>query len=177
MEISIKIAPNDIQGTLAHIGETWNKFNPAHPFEYTFLDESFARFYQSEEKLQSLFNWFSLLSIFISCLGLFGLAAFAAERRTKEIGVRKVLGASISNIILLLSKEFTKWILIANIIAWPAAWIYLNSWLGKFAYKTEIGWSAFIIAAAAALLIALFTVSFQAFKAAAANPIKALRYE
>ncbi len=138
--ISVKIAPDDIQGTLAYIRETWNKFNPAHPFEYTFLDESFARFYQSEEKLQTLFSYFSLLSIFISCLGLFGLAAFAAERRTKEIGVRKVLGASVANLVLLLSKEFTKWILIANIIAWPAAWLYLDSWLGKFAYKTEIGW-------------------------------------
>ena len=175
--ISIKIKPTDIQNTITYIKDTWNKFNPEYPFEYYFLDENFAQMYKSEEKLQTLFSYFSLLSIIISCLGLFGLAAFAAEQRTKEIGVRKVLGASISNIVLLLSKEFTKWVLLANIIAWPLAWFYLNSWLDEFAYQTEIGWDIFILAGLMAIVIALLTVSSQAIKAAVTNPVEALRYE
>jgi putative ABC transport system permease protein len=175
--ISIKIKPTDIQNTIAYIKGTWNKFNPEYPFEYYFLDENFAHTYQSEENLQTLFTYFSLLSIIISCLGLFGLAAFAAEQRTKEIGVRKVLGASISNIVLLLSKEFTKWVFVANIIAWPLAWFYLNSWLDDFAYQTEIGWDIFILAGFMAMVIALLTVSSQAIKAAVTNPVEALRYE
>jgi len=117
------------------------------------------------------------LAIFISCLGLLGLASFTAEQRTKEMGVRKVLGASILNIVFLLSKEFTKWVLLANIIAWPAAWFAMNKWLDGFAYKTEISWWIFFSAGIAALVIAVITVSSQAFKAAASNPIKALRYE
>jgi len=176
-KISIKISPDDVRNTIAHIRETWNRFNPAYPFEYYFLDENFKRMYQSEEKLQSLFSSFSILAIFISCLGLFGLAAFAAERRFKEIGIRKVMGASITNIVLLLSKEFTKWILVANIIAWPLAWFYLNSWLDAFAYRIEISWFTFILAAALALLIALLTVSSHAIKAATSNPVNALKYE
>jgi putative ABC transport system permease protein len=175
--ISIKINSKDIQKTIAQIQATWNQFNPEYPFEYYFLDERFDSIYQSEEKMQSLFSYFSLLSIFISCLGLFGLAAFAAEQRTKEIGVRKVVGASISNIILLLSKEFTKWILIANIIAWPLAWIYVNSWLDDFAYRTDVGWWLFVLAGGSTLIIALLTVSSQAIKAAVTNPIESLRYE
>ena len=175
--ISIKIKPGDMQNSIAHIQDTWSKFNPEYPFEYYFIDETFDRTYQSEAKLQTLFGYFSLLSIFISCLGLFGLAAFAAERRTKEIGVRKVLGATVSNIVFLLSKEFTMWILIANIVAWPVAFFAMNSWLQNFAYRTEIGWEIFIISGLAALVIALSTVSFQAIKAALANPINALKYE
>lgn len=175
--ISVKIEPNDVQNTVAHIQETWNKFNPQYPFDYYFLDETFERSYRSETKLRTLFSYFSILSVFISCLGLFGLSAFAAEQRTKEIGVRKVLGASISNIILLLSKEFTKWILVANLIAWPVSWLYLRSWLDEFAYQTDIAWWIFIYAGSLALVIALLTVSSQAIRAALTNPIKALRYE
>jgi putative ABC transport system permease protein len=174
---SIKINATDVQNTIDHIRKTWIKFSPNFPFEYYFLDETFNQSYKSEEKLQTLFNYFSLLSILISCLGLFGLAAFATEQRTKEIGVRKVLGASVSSILLLLSKEFTKWIIIANIIAWPAAWFYLNSWLDEFAYRIETAWSIFFVAGGIAILIALFTVSIQTLKAALANPIKSLRYE
>jgi len=175
--ISIKIEPGDIPNTIAHIQQMWNTFNPGNPFEYNFLDESFDRYYQSEEKLQQLFGYFSLLSIFISCLGLFGLAAFATEQRTKEIGVRKVLGASISNIVLLLSREFTLWILIANVIAWPLAWFFVNSWLDDFAYRTNIEWWVFLLAGGSALIIALLTVSSQAIKAAVSNPVEALHYE
>jgi len=176
-KISIKIEPRNIQSTIAYVKDTWNTFNPGYPFEYYFLDETFERTYQSEEKLQSLFNYFSLLSIFISCLGLFGLASFAAERRTKEIGVRKVLGASISNIILLLSNEFTKWVLFANLIAWPIAYIAMSIWLQNFAYRTSIGIWVFILSGAAAMIIALLTVSYQSIKASTANPVEALRYE
>lgn len=176
-KISIKIEPNDVQNTIAHIRNTWNNFNPMYPFEYYFLDETYSRYYQSEEKLQTLFSYFSLLGIFISCLGLFGLASFAAERRTKEIGVRKVLGASISNIIMILTKEFTKWILIANLIAWPLAWIYVNSWLDDFAYRIEINWWVFLFAGGIAFFIAVITVSSQAIRAAISNPATSLRYE
>jgi len=174
---SIKVEGADIQNTIAYIRQTWQKFNPQSPFEYYFLDESFEQIYQSEQKLHTLFSYFSLLSIFIACLGLFGLAAFSAEQRTKEIGIRKVFGASSSGIVLLLSRQFSKWIIIANLVAWPAAWVYLNSWLDEFAYRTEIAWWLFIFAGGMALLIALLTVSYQALKAAMTNPVEALRYE
>jgi putative ABC transport system permease protein len=174
---SIKVAGGDIQNTLAIIRQIWQNLNPQVPFEYYFLDESFEQIYQSEERLHTLFSYFSLLSIFIACLGLFGLAAFSAEQRTKEIGIRKVFGASSSNILILLSREFTKWIIFANLIAWPAAWIYLNSWLGEFAYRTDINWWLFVIAGGLAMVIALLTISYQALKAAMTNPADALRYE
>jgi len=174
---SIKIESADMQKTISHIRETWKRFNPEYPFEYYFLDETFANSYRSEARMQELFSYFSLLGIFISCLGLLGLAAFAAEQRTKEIGVRKVLGASISNILVLLSSEFSKLILISNIIAWPLAWFYLNYWLDEFAYRTSIGWWFFILAGGLALLIALITVCTQAIRAALANPVAALKYE
>ncbi|MCZ6820401.1 MAG: hypothetical protein O7G31_13060, partial [Calditrichaeota bacterium] len=175
--ISIKIEPTDIQSTIAHIQATWRQFNPEFPFEYYFLDESFDRTYQSEEKLQTLFSSFSLLSLFISCLGLFGLAAFAAEQRTQEIGVRKVLGASVSELVLLLSKEFTKWVILANVIAWPIAYFAMNQWLQDFAYRINTTWSVFVLSGVAALAIALITVSVHAIRAAMANPVQSLRYE
>ncbi len=176
-KFSVKINTANIPNTIDYIRKTWTKFNPNFPFEYYFLDETFNQTYKSEEKLQTLFSYFSLLSVIISCLGLFGLAAFAAEQKTKEIGVRKVLGASVSNILMLLSKEFTKWIIVANIIAWPAAWYYLNSWLKEFAYSAEIAWPIFFIAGGTAIIIALLTISIQTLKAALSNPIKSLRYE
>ncbi len=133
--------------------------------------------YKSEERLRHVFLTFTFLGIFIACLGLFGLAAFTAEQRTKEIGIRKVLGASVSNIMILLSREFARWVLLANIIAWPVAYFVMNRWLQNFAYRINIGWWVFITAALLALIIALFTVGFQAAKSALANPSESLRYE
>lgn len=175
--ISIKINNADLQNTIAYIENTWEKFNPEYPFNYYFLDENIDRMYRSEERLHTLLTYFSFLSILISCLGLFGLAAFSAEQRTKEIGVRKILGASISSVVLLLTKEFTRWVLIANIIAWPIAWLYLKSWLNDFAYRIDLtGWP-FILSGFIALLLAVVTVSYQAINAARTNPADSLRAE
>jgi putative ABC transport system permease protein len=174
---SIKIGNGDSHSTLDYIKKTWQEFNPQYPFEYYFLDETFEKIYQSEEKLFNLFGYFSLLSIFIACLGLFGLSAYSAEQRTKEIGIRKVFGASVQGILLLLSKEFSRWIILANLIAWPAALLFLNSWLDEFVYRTSIAWPLFILAGVMALAIALLTISYQALKAATTNPVRALRYE
>ncbi|MEJ2636786.1 MAG: ABC transporter permease [Calditrichia bacterium] len=175
--ISVKVTPVDLQKTIEYIQKTWNRFYPEYPFEHYFLDQTFEHAYQAEQKLQTLFGYFALLSIFISCLGLLGLAAFATERRTKEIGMRKVLGASVWNIIVMLSGEFAKWILIANLIAWPVAWYVMNRWLQNFAYRIDIGWWIFALAGGLALIIALLTIISQAVKAALANPVESLRYE
>jgi putative ABC transport system permease protein len=133
--------------------------------------------YRNEVRMMEMFGYFSLLAIFIACLGLFGLASFTTEQRTKEIGVRKVLGASISNIMTLLSKEYSKWVLIANIIAWPVAYFGMKIWLRNFAYRVNIGLTAFILTALLTFLIALLTVSYQSVKAALGDPAQALRYE
>ncbi|GAG21099.1 unnamed protein product, partial [marine sediment metagenome] len=142
-----------------------------------FLDQGIGDLYQSEKRLGRIFGYFALLAIFISCLGILGLAAFTAEQRTKEIGIRKILGSSVSGIILLLSKEFSKWILLANAIAWPVAWFAMNKWLQGFAYRTGINLGVFILAGFLSILIAAIPVSYQAIKAALSNPIDALRYE
>jgi len=175
--ISIKIQPTDVENTIAFIEETWKQHNPGIPFEYFFLDTTFENNYRAEKNLQKLFSYFSILSIFISCLGLFGLASFAAEQRTKEIGVRKVLGASVPHLCSLLSREFTKWVLISNIIAMPMAWFYMSSWLSNFPYRASLNPWTFIFAGILAFIIALLTVSTHAIKAAVKNPIEALRYE
>ena len=147
------------------------------PFSYKFMDDSFSEVYKAEQQVGTLALSFSILAIFVACLGLFGLATFLAEQKTKEIGVRKVLGASVPSILLMLSKEFIKWIVIANIIAWPLAYYFMNKWLQEFAYRIEIGWWIFALSGIIAIIIALLTVSIQAIKAATANPIKSLRYE
>jgi len=175
--IFVKIKPDNITGTLKFIEKTYKKFNLNHPFEYSFLDDSFDRMYRSEQKLGLMFNYFSGLAIFIACLGLFGLSSYTIERRTKEIGIRKVLGASVSNIIYIFSGEFVKLVLIANIIALPIAYFTMNKWLVNFAYQISIGVWIFILSAAIAFLIALLTVGFQAVKAAVANPVDSLKYE
>lgn len=175
--LPVRIRPADVSGSISYIEKEWKKFVPNKPFEYFFLDDDFNKLYQSEQKTGEIFTVFSILAIFIACLGLFGLAAFTAERRTKEIGIRKVLGASIPGIVVLLSKEFTKWVLIANIIAWPLAYYFMSSWLQNFAYRISPGLFTFILAAIIALFIALLTVSFQAVKVAVANPVNALRSE
>jgi putative ABC transport system permease protein len=166
-----------IAGALKAIGQTWQKLNPNEPFEYSFLDEDFAKNYAAEMRLSSIVTYFTIIAILISCLGLFGLATFSAEQRTKEIGIRKVLGASIPDIVTLLSKDFIKLVAVAIIIASPIAWYVMNKWLGDFAYRVPIGWWMFLAAASMALVIAFATISFQAIRAANANPVKNLRTE
>ncbi|MCI0695558.1 ABC transporter permease [candidate division KSB1 bacterium] len=173
----LRIAAHDIGGTLEHVKSAWTAFAPQWPFEYLFLDDNFGKQYRAEQRLGKIFGAFGGIAIFIACLGLFGLASFTAGRRTREIGIRKVLGATASGIVHLLSREFVKLVLVANVIAWPVAYFAMNKWLQSFAYRIDIGWWVFALAGGLALLIALITVSTQAIKAALANPVEALRYE
>lgn len=175
--VSIKISGKNISSALATIKNTWQKYLPEIPYDYTFLDEKFASLYESEQRQETIFTTFACIAIFIACLGLFGLSAFAISQRVKEIGVRKVLGANTGTIVTLLSKEFLKLVLIAAIIAFPVAWYAMHHWLQDFAYRINIHWWVFVVAGLAALFIALATVSFQAIKAALANPVKSLRTE
>ena len=175
--ISIKMSPHDIVGTLSLIEEKFKELSPDYPFSYSFFDERIDRMYKSEQKLGQSFIGFTLISICIACLGLFGLTSFTAEQKTKEIGIRKVLGASVSGIVCLLSKELVKWVLTASLIAWPLAWFFSSRWLQNFAYRTNASIWTFILSTALALVIALLTVSYRSFKAATANPIDSLRYE
>ena len=175
--LPVRLSSGDVSESVSFIESEWKKFVPNKPFEYFFLDDDFNNLYEAEQKTGEIFTVFSVLAIFIACLGLFGLAAFTAERRTKEIGIRKVLGSSISGIVVLLSRDFTKWVLLANVIAWPLAYYFMGAWLQNFAYRIDPGLGIFLMAAIAAFIIALFTVSFQAVKVAIANPIKALRSE
>jgi len=175
--ISVRVMPGDVRGTIGFIEQKWGEIFPGEQFEYTFLNSRIDLLYKSESRMRSIFLIFSVLSIFVACLGLFGLAAFTAEERTKEIGVRKVLGASTANILLLLSKEFSKWVLFANLIAWPVAYYMMHRWMQNFAYQTSIGIWPFLLSALLALIIALFTVSYQSVRAALAEPVDCLRYE
>ena len=175
--ISIKVNGAGISSALNKIEQTWRKFLPETPYQYTFLDENFARLYQAEERQKSLFSIFSCLAIFIACLGLFGLSAFAISQRVKEIGIRKVLGANTGTIVLLLSKDFLKLVAIAAPFAFLVAGIAMNNWLEDFAYRITMPWWMFLAAAMFAAAIALCTVSFQAIKAALVNPVKSLRTE
>lgn len=175
--IVARIRGGNINNTISQIEGKWKTFTSSEPFDYSFLDEAFDAQYRSEQRLGSIFSIFATLSIFIACLGLFGLSAFMAEKRTKEIGVRKVLGASVLNVVALLSKDFLKLTFIASVIAFPVAWYFMNKWLEDFAYRITINWWIFMVAALTALLIALITVSFNAIKSAIANPVKSLRTE
>ncbi|SFF30115.1 FtsX-like permease family protein [Spirosoma endophyticum] len=166
-----------MQTTLQTLSRVWQRINPAEPFEYSFLDADFQKNYESENRLTTLVGYFTFIAILISCLGLFGLASFNAEQRVKEIGVRKVLGASVTNIVALLSKDFIKLVLMALLIASPIAWYAMNRWLQRFAYKVDIEWWMFAFAGLVAVGIALLTVSFQSMKAALMNPVKNLRSE
>ena len=176
-EVSVRINGAKAQDAINHISSSWKKVNPDQPFEYRFLDEHFAEMYTADRAVSKVVGILAGLAILISCLGLFGLASYSAERRVKEIGIRKVLGASVQNITTMLSKDFIRLVLVSNLIAWPLAWIGVNRWLQDFAYRVPVSWWVFIAAASIALLIALFTVSFQAIKAAIANPVKSLRTE
>lgn len=175
--LSVRVRPDDIRNTLAFLDKTWKKYAHDQAFEYVFFDQEFAKLYEAEQRTSKILTVFSVLAILIAGLGLFGLASFITEHRTKEIGIRKVLGASITNVVLLLSKQFTKWVLFASLIAWPVAYFVMNKWLESFAYRTHIHVQIFVLSALAALVIALITVSYQTVKAALANPVTSLRYE
>ncbi len=175
--LALRIRPHSTSETLASIRKIWSSLDPGHPFEYQFLDDNVNRQYETEERLGKIFGIFSVLAIIIACMGLYALVAFTTEQRTKEIGIRKVMGATIGGIVALLSREFIKLVLVANIIAWPLAYWAMNQWLENFAYRISIGVTSFLLSAAVALVIALITVSHQAFKAATANPVDALKYE
>ena len=166
-----------MQATLAKLEEVWKARITHRPFEYKFLDEEYAVMYATEQRTAGIFSLFSGLAIFLACLGLFALAAFTTVQRTKEIGIRKVLGASIPGIILLLSKEFLILVAIAIFIAIPIAWYTGSRWLQDFAFRIQVSWWMFLTAAAIAVVIAVFSVSLQALKAANANPVKSLRTE
>ena len=174
---SIRIQKEDIATTLNFIEKTWKKTVPMYPFKYSFLDADFDKSFREIETLGKLLTTCTIISIFISCLGLLGLAAYTVQQRTKEIGIRKVLGASVPGIMILLSKEFSKWVIIANIIAWPVAYFFINRWLQNFAYRTDMNVAVFFISGIFALLIALLTISHQVLRTANANPVNALRYE
>jgi putative ABC transport system permease protein len=176
-EMSVRINGEKAEEAIVHIQSAWKKMLPEHPFEYSFLDEHFARLYRADMQTGKIVGILAMLAIIISCLGLFGLAAYSAEKRIKEIGIRKVLGATVQNVVSLLSKDFIKLVLIANFIAWPLAWFSLNKWLQDFAYRINISWWVFLAAGSAALLIAMLTLSSLAIKAAVANPVKSLRTE
>jgi putative ABC transport system permease protein len=168
---------SDIASLVSSVGASWHKLNPNEPFEYSFLDEDFQKNYDAENRLASIVGYFTVIAILICCLGLFGLATFSAEQRIKEIGVRKVLGASVTGIVTLLSKDFLKLVAVSIVVASPVAWWIMHKWLQDFAYRTNISWTVFVLTTVLALLIALITISFQAIKAAVANPVKSLRTE
>ncbi len=175
--ISVRMSAGDQKETIGFIRQKWAEIFPNEQFVFSFLDTRINQLYKSEEKMKHIFIIFAALSILIACLGLFGLSTFIAEERTKEIGVRKVLGASTYGIVLLLSKEFTRLVILANIAAWPLTWYLMNKWLQNFAYSINIGWLTFILSGIIALAIALLTVIYQAIRAATANPVESLKYE
>ena len=175
--VSVKVGGTDMKNTLANITAVWKKYSPDQPIRYTFLDEEFANMYKDIQRTGSIFTSFAVLAIIIACLGLFALSAFMAEQRSKEIGVRKVLGATVSNITALLSIDFVKLVLIAIAIATPIAWYGMNKWLQDFAYQVPLSWWIFALSGFMAIAIALFTVSFQSIKAALMNPVRSLRSE
>ena len=176
--MAVRFKPNvNLSQALEKTGDVMKTENPGFPFEYKFADKDFDAMFSAETLIGKLAGVFAMLAIFISCLGLFGLAAYTAERRTKEIGIRKVLGASVAGLTGLLAKEFLQLVTVSCIIAFPVAWWFMNNWLQDYAYRTTIQWWMFAFAGIGALLIALITVSFQSIKAAIANPVKSLRTE
>ena len=175
--IFVKISPDHISRTIGFTRETYQSVFPGSPFEFSFLDEAYNYYYRSQIQLGKLLNGFTFLAIFISGLGLFGLASFMAEQRTKEIGVRKVLGASVQRITALLSMDFLKWVLFSNLIAWPVAYFIMKNWLKNFPYHAKLGIEIFIFSGIFTLAISLLTVSYQSIKAATTNPVNSLRYE
>ena len=175
--VSLRVKTDNVRETIAQTRKIWDKIMTGTPFEFSFLDTIYNDQYQNEERTGHVFTIFTLFALFVACLGLLGLASFAAEQRTRDIGIRKVLGASVPGIILMMSREFTRWVLLANLIAWPIAYYTMHRWLQSFAYRSDMGLLVFILSGFIAMVIALLTVSIQAIKAAVANPVDSLRYE
>ena len=176
-EMSVKINGANAGNAIALIKSTWEKMVPDIPFDYTFLDQHFEEMYRADNQVSKIIGILASLAIIIACLGLFGLASYSAERRTKEVGIRKVLGAGVLNLAALLSGSFVKLVTISILIAWAISWVLVKKWLQDFAYRVDMNWWVFLAAAILALLIAIVTVSFQAIKAAVANPVNSLRSE
>jgi putative ABC transport system permease protein len=174
---SVKVETASLATSIPGIEKIWNKYFPNDPFSYYFLDESFDQQYREDKLFGKLFGLFASIAILIACFGLLGLSAYNILQRTKEIGIRKVMGASIQNLLIILSRDFLKLVLIAFVVAVPVTWLIMHSWLQDFAYRIDISWWVFALAGVSAFLIALFTISFQAIKAALANPVTALRSE
>lgn len=175
--LAVRIRPDDVPGTIAFLRERMEAYQPHYPFTYRFLDEDFERLYAQEERLGQIYGYFTLFALFVACLGLFGLASFVTEQRTKEIGVRKVMGASVTSIVVLLSKEFTRLVLVAAVVAFPLSYAAMTRWLESFAYRVDVHWYVFALAGLVALVVAWATVSYQSIRAAVADPVKSLRYE
>jgi putative ABC transport system permease protein len=175
--LTLSVNISDIEDSMSDIESKWKSLYPDFPFESFFLDTDFDQQYRSDEQVGKIFSICTFLGLFIACLGLFGLASFTTESRTKEIGIRKVLGASVPGVVIMLSKQFTKWVFLANLISWPLAYYLMRNWLKNFAYRTDINIIVFLLSALLVLTIALLTVSFQSIRAAATNPADSLRYE
>ena len=176
-KIAVRIRPGDVPNTIALLKDVFERNTTTQPFDFFFLDDNFNALYRKERRTGQIFGAFAFLAVFIACLGLLGLAAFAVERRTKEIGIRKVLGASAPHLAVKLSREFVVLVLLANVIAWPVAYFAMSRWLQAFAYRISLGLGIFVLAALGAILVALLTVSTQTLRAASADPVKSLRYE
>lgn len=175
--MTMRISPKNVKQTIAYIEQTWTKYIPSKPIEYFFIDDDFNKLYDAEERTSKIFSSFSLLAILIACLGLFGMATFTTVQRTKEIGIRKALGASIPKIVYMLLKDFNKWVLFANVLAWPVAFYFMQKWLENFEYRIDLSFSSFLIAGLSAFAIAIITVSYQTFKAAIISSAESLRQE
>jgi putative ABC transport system permease protein len=173
----VRISPHRVSDTLGFIENKWKELHPRYPFEYRFLDDTLNSLYRSEQSIGTVVSVFTVLALFISCLGIFGLSSYTAEQRTKEIGIRKVLGASVSSIVRYMSKEFVFLVIIANFIAWPLAYFLINQWLQRFAYRITMGWWTFFLVGIMIFVLSLLTISWQIIRAATANPADSLRYE
>jgi putative ABC transport system permease protein len=177
MYLSLRVAPTSLRQTLDHVRSTWAKFSPGFPFQFYFLDQRLDEQYRAEERIDELFKIFAALALLIGCMGLFGLSAFTAERRAKEVGIRKALGATVTELVRMFSTEYTRLLVVAWIIATPVAWIGARAWMKDFAYQADIGFWPYAAAGVATLLVAWFTVSYHSVRAASTNPVETLRYE
>jgi putative ABC transport system permease protein len=175
--MSIRIKPGNPRNVISTLERVWQEQMPGVPFNYFFYNDSLNRQYSSETRMHTLFRYFSSVSIMIACLGLFGLSSISAEQRTKEVGIRKVMGASTPRVVFTLSRDFLIWVVLSNIAAIPTAWYFMSRWLQGFAYRVPLDWWMFVVAGGTACVVAFLTVSVQAIKAATANPVEALRYE